>query len=186
MIARYTFVALIFAVFALVSCSEKENTEVTQYEQFSTYLKGKYPEGEFRYDSIDRKMFRLFINEVDNSANEAVAAGDSIYIDYILSEFSTSGSSDNGRGGVFYTNMPSIVNADEVLDPTYWPTDRKGLALGSTPLVGGLNMGLPGCHEGDTVLFFLPSALNFGSRQVGMVPPETPVVWTLIIKEVIK
>lgn len=182
---RYIFVALIVSVFTLASCSDKENTEVDQYDKFSAYLKSNYSGDEYYYDSISRKMFRLFVYRKTGEGSESlqtVESGDSVYLDFMMSGFSSS----DGAKNVYFTNIPGVIATDTILNKKYWPTDTKGVELGRTPLVKGLELGLPGCKENDTVMFFLPSTLNYGDKQVGMVPPDEPVVWTLIINKVTK
>lgn len=192
MFKRSTFLISIILVSTFASCSsDSQNLRVSQYDTFSRFLKDRYmnpqrPEGfVYSYDSVDMKIFRLFIYRDTINPNPVVSMGDSVYIDFILSGFSSS-STSHGRSGVYYTNIPGLIVLDPGLNSQYWPKQMEGIKLGKTALVKGLELGLPGCLETDTVQFFVPSAFNYGGKQVGMVSADTPVIWTLILKKVVK
>lgn len=111
-----------------------------------------------------------------------VKTGDSLKFDFAAYFFSSS----TGLGRLYYTNIASIIEADTILNPIYWPAAPLEAKLGVTPLIAGLTLGLPDSRQGDSVLLFFASDLGYGGKPNGIIPDNTALVWVIKINEVIK
>jgi len=45
---------------------------------------------------------------------------------------------------------------------------------------------LDGCRQGDSVQLFLVSRLGYGNKPLGLVPANTPLVWDIVVNQVVK
>ena len=43
-----------------------------------------------------------------------------------------------------------------------------------------------GCRQNDSTFLFVTSDLSYGSDRVGLIEPDSPVVWYLKINKVVK
>lgn len=88
-----------------------------------------------------------------------------------------------------FTNKQGVIDtlmrANANFDPA-WPTDPFVARVGSEALIEGLNRGLAGCREGDSVLLFITSDLALGDKMTGTVAANTALLYVINIKTVSK
>ena len=131
-------------------------------------------------------VYRYVLNQNRPGYEDAMRAGtgDKVVINYTVYQFSSS--STGGLGTLIYTNNPEVQNEQEGLDPAYWAKEPWEVTLGSTPLISGLELGLNGVRQGDTLQLFMSSDKGYGDKEFGTIAANTPLVWNLGIKEVFK
>ena len=102
-------------------------------------------------------VYRYVLNQNRPGYEDAMRAGtgDKVVINYTVYQFSSS--STGGLGTLIYTNNPEVQNEQEGLDPAYWAKEPWEVTLGSTPLISGLELGLNGVRQGDTLQLFMSS-----------------------------
>lgn len=178
---RGWIVGVVIAVCGL-ACSEDTSDVDNQRVSMENFISGK---GWERVDYLGG-VYRYVLNRDRNGYEEAPQAerGNRLVINYSVYVFSAS--STDGRGTLIYTNNPEIQNEQEGLDPAYWAKEPLDVELGRTPLISGLERGLEGVRQGDTLQLFMSSDMGYGDREVGIIAANTPLVWNLGIKEVIK
>lgn len=127
-------------------------------------------------------VYRYVINRDRNGYETALQAepGNTVVFNYSVYVFS------KGPGTLIYTNNPDVQNEQEGLDPAYWPKEPLKVVLGQTPLISGLEKGLNGVRQGDTLQLYMSSDMGYGDNPMGTIKANTPLVWSLGIKEVIK
>ena len=108
------------------------------------------------------------------------ASGTAI-IDFAVYSFAT------GPGQLYYTNRKELVDEEYLADlDQYWPFTSQEVSLGDSRLLKGVRIGLAGCHEGDSVQLYLVSSLGYGKKPWGVVPANTPLLWDIVVKQVVK
>lgn len=117
-----------------------------------------------------------------NNATQ-IAAGDSVYFYFAEYEFTTS-----RLEPAFYSNRDWIIDElrDQGLSAVYWSRDIYKAKLGKTPLLKGVERGLPGCREGDSVRMFLTANMAYGENYISTLPLNSSVEWVIWIEEVKK
>lgn len=173
---------LVLSSLWLCACSE-DTTEVdNQRVAIERYVTGQ------AWENVDflGGVYRYVLNQEREGYEAATQAqrGDKLVINYSVYEFSSSAA--GGEGTLIYTNNPEIQNAQEGLDPAYWAKVPLEVELGRTPLISGLDRGLDGVRQGDTLKLFMSSDMGYGDKPFGVIAADTPLVWNLGIKEVIK
>lgn len=176
---RLLFISLAAAVL-LAGCSDDQNAEVDDRTAFETYLKGKGVEY-----TVVGGVYKYIVNaQRPGRENEPVISdADSVYMEYTIREFSS-----GGPGRIYFTNVASYIDSLAAigLTPTYWPREEEKIKLGTTPLIKGVAKGLPGSAQGDSVELFIPADMGYGGVVVGIIPADSPVVWTIKVNKVVK
>ena len=75
---------------------------------------------------------------------------------------------------------------DGVLDPRFWDFSPKSVRVGHGGLLPSVEAGMVGCRQNDSTFLFVTSDLSYGSDRVGLIEPDSPVVWYLKINKVVK
>lgn len=88
----------------------------------------------------------------------------------------------------FFSNKDFIIEElkEAGLSDVYWQRDIMVARLGKSDLVKGIERGLPGCRQGDSVRMFMPSDLAFGENYISTLPLNSAVEYVLWIDKVIK
>ena len=73
---------------------------------------------------------------------------------------------------------------NNVFDSSYKRNKPITFKLGSGHGIAGWEEGLSYLKEGETAVFIIPSYLAYGDRQVGPVPPDTPLVFKIELLKV--
>ncbi len=180
MMGRFCVVVALTVLF-VGGCSKQDDTlEENQRTAFTNYLTNN------QYVYTEQSgVYRCILNTDRDGYSTATVLDDesSAIINFAVYAFSSS----NGKGELYYTNRKDLVDEESLTDlEHYWSFDPQEISLGDSRLVKGVRLGLDGCREGDSVLLFVVSKLGYGSKQCGLVPPDTPLVWDIVVSQVIK
>lgn len=161
----------------LVGCSTDEDFAVTQNKAIETYLKGQ----QMKY-VIQGGTYRYISNEIrQERATEPIAQrGSQLEVNFAAYTFTSI------PGTLIYSNMPDIASQVEGLNTTHWDLTPLTIGLGSASLIQGVDLGLEGCHQGDSVSLFFPSELAYGEKKlVGVVPANSAMMWKVVLNKVV-
>ena len=70
-------------------------------------------------------------------------------------------------------------------DENMWSTEPMRITLGRDAIVGGLELALEGCREGDKLEVYLTYDAAYGKKYMGMVPSKSAVMWEIEILEIL-
>ncbi len=162
----------------LGACSLSDDVLETQEANMLKYL------GSNRitdFDPLDG-VFRFVPNKSRESydTDPVVGQGDSVYLMYEQYTFTTS------KGKLYFTNKEALIDSDTILNRQFWSFKPLGVAVGATELIRGLQEGLPGCRQGDSVVLLITSGQAYGGKTVGVVPANTALMMVLNIMTVKK
>jgi FKBP-type peptidyl-prolyl cis-trans isomerase FkpA len=121
----------------------------------------------------DRKIIEHYIMENNLDAEEKE---DGLFIVHVNEGVGASPSLDDNVK-LFYKGY---LTTGEVFDET--KTDTADFPLGS--LIDGWQVGLPYMKEGGSSILLIPSALGYGSRDVGDIPKNSVLVFEIDLIEV--
>lgn len=168
---KIIFATILLAMITLVSCKKADYDVNEQNKAFESFLDSR----EYSY-TVPGGVYRSIYVP---GTGEALASGDSVYINYIGYIFSS------GLGTVFTTNLEAeAVKAG--LDPAFLKFTPKGLRLGDNSLLKGIDLGLVGRVEGDSLLLLINSDLAYGNKAIGTVPEGSPLAFNIVIKKIVK
>jgi hypothetical protein len=166
------------AVLLPVEACDDSALENTQNTAFESYLNSR---GEYTViDGIYRYIAGNLISDPDIE-KPVIENGDRVMLGYEFCTFASSGDFP-----LVYTNREDMMY--KYLSPIEmeWDFEPVKIIVGEQGVIDAMDRALPGCIKGDSVLFFIPSTLAFGKRGEGMIPPDTPVVYKVIIDDIIK
>ncbi len=87
-----------------------------------------------------------------------------------------------------YSNKEFVQEAliSTGLNPQYWPSPSEPFKakVGADELIAGLDRGLAGCQEGDSVLLFITSNLAFGTKPIANLSENTAILYIVNIESV--
>ena len=184
----------------LVGCKSKEEeiilSERDKIEKFLTStrrliaeenLSNTLDENPRFYSTFGRYAYRHIVNYYDaNRATKPVVNwGDKIEIRFNAYTFT---GSEPSTSAIYWSNIPAIIEqlgkkSDNTLD---WSREPLQITLGTTQLLKGLELTLPGCHEADSVQVFMTSKLAYGDEIINVVPKNSMVAWYMKIEKVLK
>lgn len=177
------------AVLCMAACGEDEDTTESQISTIESYL------GQRDYDLVEGVYKHVENPTREGRENEPMAVeGDSVEIyfeGYVLSSGLNIDASAEVRTAPFYTNREALIAGMSDpeglgLNPEYWPTEAWRARLGTTPMLRGLQLGIPQSHRGDSLLLMFPSQLGYGSAEFGTLPKNTPIVFRIYLDKVNK
>ena len=175
---RFFFLLMTTMLFA-VGCSQEDDTEETsQRTSIENYLRGQ----QYPYTEVSG-VYRYVANadRADYATSPILEASGTAIIDFAVYSFAT------GPGQLYYTNRKELVDEEYLADlEQYWPFTSQEVSLGDSRLLKGVRIGLAGCHEGDSVQLYLVSSLGYGKKPWGVVPANTPLLWDIVVKQVVK
>ena len=135
--------------------------------------------------SIQNGVYKCVVNSDRDGYDTApvVSSGDSVYFYFEAYTFDSSPASS-----CYFSNRPDTIDtlAKYGLNPELWPYGPQKIKLGKTSLISGLNRGLSGCCLGDSVQLLISSDLAYDDKYVGVLEPNTAVLYILNIVNVIK
>lgn len=102
---------------------------------------------------------------------------------YVIKKVETEGKAVNPGKKVTVHYEGRFLN-DNVFDSSY---DRKKpieFIVGSGRVIRGWDEGLAMLREGEKAVLIVPSHLGYGDRQVGPIPANTPLVFTIEVLKV--
>lgn len=87
---------------------------------------------------------------------------------------------------IYFTNdevMLAQMQANE-LNTEFWSTEPLVLKIGSDKIIKGVQLSLYGCREGDAVEVYMTMDRGYGSDNFGIVPADSPIMWSYTILSV--
>ncbi len=183
-----TLLMTMLAAGMMTACGNSDQNSIVpdQRETITKFLEAN----ELDYEEVNG-VFRHFGARGDANA-PTVKNGNRVGIYYELYKAKyTSYKNEDGRPAplpttAIYSNKPFIQDTlySIGLDPSYWPEGIYNATVGSGDLISGLNRGLVGCRQGDSVLLFITSDLAFGGKPVATLYENTPVLYVVNIETV--
>lgn len=166
----------------MVSCGSKDdNTVADQRTAIENFLTSAY--GEDGYDKIDN-VYRVSIEREGNyNRSKRLEKGDIARFYFAGYEFTT-----RRVEPAFFSNVGWIIDElrEAGLTDTYWDKDIYETKLGEGKVIRGIEKGIEGCREGDSVRVFLTTDLAFGSYYISDLDPYSAVEYVIWLEEVEK
>lgn len=192
------FLTILFLLPLLVSC-EQEDTILSERDKIEKYLTSSrrmVSESEVGdviennpdfYSVFGRYAYRHIVNYYDEGRDErpVVEMGDNIEIRFNAYTFT---GSEPTLSNLYWSNIhETIIDVGDKSNYTLdWPTEPLAIKLGSTEILEGLELALPGCREADSVQVYMSSNLAYGKKLIGVVPKNSMVAWYMKIEKVTK
>ena len=192
------FLAILFLLPLLVAC-EQEDTLLSERDKIEKYLTSSrhmVSESEIGdviennppfYNLFGRYAYRHIVNYYDEEREErpVVELGDKIEIRFDAYTFT---GSEPTKANLYWSNIrETIIDVGDKSNYTLdWSTDPLVIELGSTNILEGLELTLPGCREADSVQVYMSSNLAYGKKLIGVVPKNSMVEWYMKIEKVKK
>ena len=140
------------------------------------------------YETFGRYAYRYIVNYYDAGREDMqlVEWGNTVQLRFNAYVFS--GSEPSKSSALYWSNLPSVISSVGAVegDPLVWSSDPLTVQLGTTKVIEGLNLTLPGCRERDSVQVFMTSSLAYGKSIIGSVPKNSMVAWYMKIEKVTK
>ena len=192
------FLTILFLLPLLVSC-EQEDTILSERDKIEKYLTSSrrmVSESEVGdviennpdfYSVFGRYAYRHIVNYYDEGRDErpVVEMGDNIEIRFNAYTFT---GSEPTLANLYWSNIhETIIDVGDKSNYTLdWSTEPLAIKLGSTEILEGLELALPGCREADSVQVYMSSNLAYGKKLIGVVPKNSMVAWYMKIEKVTK
>ena len=192
------FLAILFLLPLLVAC-EQEDTLLSERDKIEKYLTSSrhmISESEIGdviennppfYNLFGRYAYRHIVNYYDEGREErpVVELGDKIEIRFDAYTFT---GSEPTQANIYWSNIhETIIDVGDKSNYTLdWSTDPLIIEVGSTNILEGLELTLPGCREADSVQVYMSSNLAYGKKLIGVVPKNSMVAWYMKIEKVTK
>lgn len=192
------FLTILFLLPLLVSC-EQEDTILSERDKIEKYLTSSrrmVSESEVGdviennpdfYSVFGRYAYRHIVNYYDKGRDERpiVEMGDNIEIRFNAYTFT---GSEPTLSNLYWSNIhETIIDVGDKSNYTLdWSTEPLAIKLGSTEILEGLELALPGCREADSVQVYMSSNLAYGKKLIGVVPKNSMVAWYMKIEKVTK
>lgn len=183
--------ALLLVAICVAGCGEDEDIYSKQLSQLESFMTGtlalkteeqaKDPslgeENPDFYTTHGDMTCRWIKNyyDADRETRPLVEVGSTIYITMSIYEFSFKRISTSQVP--LYTNnvlMKDLLK-DAGLNIEYWSFDPYIIEVGKTPTIKGLAESLEGCREGDIVEIYMTYTMAYGSDELGLVAPDSPL-----------
>jgi hypothetical protein len=182
------------------ACNDEEDIVLSQHDNIERYLTSTrrfvaienlssvIENNPAFYETFGRYAYRHIVNYYDEGREERplVEWGNSVQVRF--NAFVFSGSEPTIPSSLYWSNVPSVVAsmAAQTGEPLVWSSEPLSLHLGTTELIKGLELTLPGCRERDSVQVFMTSSLAYGKSIIGSVPKNSMVAWYMKIEKVTK
>lgn len=187
---RYIVCSLVAAL-CFVGCGEEEDVfskQLSQLESFMTGTLALKTEEQASDPSLDVDNPDFFSThgdmvcrwiknyyDADRELRPLVESGRTIYLTMSIYEFSFKRISTSQVP--LYTNnilMRDLLK-DAGLNLEYWNFDPYIIEVGKTPTIKGLAESLEGCREGDIVEIYMTYTMAYGSEELGLIAPDSPL-----------
>ena len=197
---------LLFAAGAMASCGEGYDKLDQDRKTIETFLNGKL--GEYADYDVIGNVYRYVLNaDREEYAQERVAEkGDVVEFYYEAYAFTSAlvlDSLNYSPSLIFATNRPRtldfLCDQEKMGSLPAWtrnfpgepeepvrPEDPVEARVGSTELVKGVKLGLPGARQGDQMWLIFASDLGFGEKELGTVPKNQILAYRIYMEKVTK
>lgn len=187
----YLFMGVaIIMVASLVSCQDQElitsqSTVIEKYLEGNLRLEyysgfGVEPDGGYytRHNGAYRYIETNVLPAEEQTFME-LAWNDEFEYDFAY--YMIQGSMPDQRP--FYASWWDLAG---IAPPADMPLDSRTTTLGSNDILKSVEEALPECQHGDMVHIFLTSDKVYAGEAKGMVPANTPIMCTIIIRNITK
>lgn len=165
-------VCILFSACLLTGCGKDSYNIPDQRANFEKYFetyKIEYTEQGGVYKQIVRQ----------GPGQQVTVTGDSVYFYYSGYEF------NQKIDSLFTTNILADAKKSG-FEETFLNFSPKGIRLGDHSIMPGLETGLLGNYQGDTIRLYITSDLAYGDKIVGVVKQGSPVVFKVVIDKIVK
>ncbi len=181
-------------------CTDEEDRVLTQHETIERYLNSTrrfvaienissvIENNPAFYETFGRYAYRHIVNyyEAGREDRALVEWGNDVQLRF--NAFVFSGSEPSVSSSLYWSNIPSIISSmgAQTGEALVWSSEPLSVRLGTTDVIKGLELTLPGCRERDSVQVYMTSSLAYGKAIMGSVPKNSMVAWYMKIEKVIK
>lgn len=171
---------------AFVACGDPIDVPA-QRDSISKYLNSK----NIKVDSVGG-VYVYVVNAARAGRDAAPETERGDLVSFFFTAYTFSASFDplitpDKATDIYLSNRPEVITAQSLDDvPLAWPVGPEQVRLGQTDLIKGLEAGLTGFKEGDSLHIFIPSDKGYGDKPMGAVPKGSPLVFVTNITEVKK
>ena len=196
--AMKKFLSILFLLPFVVGCSNEDIllSERDKIEKYLTSSQHLVPEEELSntieedpkfYSTFGRYAYRYVVNYYDTERENRpmIEWGDKVEIRFNAYTFT---GTEPAISAIYWSNIPEIIKqlGEKSTGTLDWSTEPLTITLGSTKILDGLELTLPGCHEADSVQVFMTSSLAYGKQLIGSVPKNSMIAWYMKIEKVTK
>ena len=139
------------------------------------------------YSTFGRYAYRHIVNYYEEGRDERteVAWGDELELRFNAYVFT---GSEPSISSLYWSNVEEVIISfqQQSNSELIWSSEPLRVKLGTTDIIEGLEMTLPGCREGDSVQVYMTSGLAYGSKNLELVPKNSMVAWYMTIEKVKK
>ena len=192
------FLTILFLLVFAVAC-QQEDTLLTERDKIEKYLTSSrrmvseeevgnvIQENPPFYNVFGRYAYRHIVNyhDADRDSRAVVEWEDRVEIRFDAYIFT---GSEPTIANLYWSNIhETILKVAERSNYTLdWSEEPLAIDLGTTEILKGLELTLPGCREADSVQVFMTSELAYGKKLIGIVPKNSMVAWYMKIEKVTK
>lgn len=173
----FTLVALI--AIGLCSCNSEENDAV--YNQ-QTKIKAHLTSNEFEY-TVQGGVYKYVAGNKLEGEQPVVEKGDIVTFNFEGHIFPNTAPATS-----FFTNKPNLADAlaAKGYDTSQWDLTPFVAKAGNGDVLKGIDVALPKCQKGDSVLLYITSDLGFGKNDIPQVSKNTALIYIITIEDVQK
>jgi FKBP-type peptidyl-prolyl cis-trans isomerase len=111
--------------------------------------------------SADQRLVRMVVDDIRIGTGKEVAEGDTVVVQYV----------GRTQNGIEFAN-------------SYKKGEPYAFKIGDGKVIEGLEKGVVGMRTGGTRILVIPSDLAYGNRQVGVIEPNSPLVFSIELQAV--
>lgn len=179
---------ILVCVFLLASaCGKDEDSIASEQKKIVSYLAGQQIE-EGSYDDLGG-VFRHVGNVGRDGYATAprAATGDLVTFYFSAHLLNTSAKVSDTEQPLIYTNKQRLINDLLARGLTgHWSADPHEATLGSSPLAKGIQRGLIGAREKDSLLLFMSSDMGYGNKEMFNIPKNSSLLFIIELVSVKK
>ncbi len=139
------------------------------------------------YTSFERMTYRHIPTYYDEGRDALPQVDMGKKLELTFDAFVFSGSEPQ-LSACYWSNSTKTIEALKTAGNDFadleWSTEPLVVTLGETPLIAGLERGLVGCREKDSVQIYMTYKTAYGKELLGTVPKQSPVAWYVKILSV--
>lgn len=174
---------ILAVVAAVTSCATYDEAAPAQRVKIETYLANNELSYVITTDSAYVHLAGNKFGTVKDENNSGGAQmGDNVTFNVEAYEFTTI-----PAGTPYYTNKRYLAETiSPNLDISLWNFEPWVVKLGSGEILNSIEESLSGSLVGDSLALFLTSSLAYGAEGMGVVSPNTAVMFVLTVEDIEK